>query len=1145
MSNRILWMLLFSGIVMFGRNGRAQEMITDTHFQRGVNAKGLVPTETVLGPLQFTTANGAPFWGMAEWYSKQTIYGTTPIVRPSGAYRWSNSYKHATLGPVGTDDSDAILYVDSIAEYGGVYRTSSGTWPHLLVDQKISSPGGGAANYAPWLSDLDELRINIDARLNSAYNYYGSGYNSTLHAAQFVVYFTVQYLQTGQTGYGDYLWFGLKFYDDRYTKPGLYANWDGGTSKYIYNIGIPFTDTGLTLGQWKTISGDLLPHIKTAFNAARAAGALPYSGNLADYKIGGMNMGWEVPGLSRVEMQVRNFSLMYAPIGWSLINDRTVLATTANHPDFPVHYANNGNTGSPATRIGLPLSGSTGFRKTDSGLLMLEAANHSISGAVDVAAGILGVSTNDLSLPNVDGITVQSGAQLLLGEFVSGTQAKTMRIAAPVTIAGNGPGNFGALFTRGDKNTGEFEGPVTLAGDARIGTYGVVNTNRFTGGLGGSGTLTLRGQGTSTSFFGIESPFTHQGDTVLASLNANLIVRLYGADYLPTNTVLRLEPENATRGTTLQLNGFDQTLAGLSSNTSAWRRVVNNSATAATLTINDAGNRTFSGTLGNSTANEKNFGVVKTGSGFWTLSGANTYSGSTLISKGRIIVANGNALGGTAAGTTVDSGANLTLQDDITVNEPLIIAGTAGGSTIGVVRNLSGNNTLGGNIDLTANATIVSSAGLLSINGAIDSNTRNLDLRGAGDMAVNGVISGTGTYVAHGDDGTLTLSGLNTFSGQMRIDRGVVVANTLADTGTASSLGKGGSAPIRMGWQSNSGGMLRYTGGAASTDRRFQMGYGSLATHTASGGIENNGTGALNFTAAAFNSRETTATAARTLALGGSNAGGNTIQGIIADNHASNGGMIGLVKTGAGKWILSGNNTFSGGTTVSAGTLVANADGALGTNDVSVADGATLVLQGGSSNNYIGDLADLVLGSTAVLGLDFTGEDIIKRLSLDGGATWVADGIYNASTLNSLGSGTYTGTGALNVGGVGYAGWASNWGVALGATTDDYDNDGLPNVYEYGLGGDPTNPANQGIPPAYGIQNVGGTNYFGYIHPQLSDPDSGIGYYLELNTNLLLGVWTNDGYMVLGTNVTGGTFNYVTNTTSTVDGKKFIRLIIE
>ncbi|MCK5675848.1 MAG: hypothetical protein KAH99_02405, partial [Verrucomicrobia bacterium] len=127
----------------------------------------------------------------------------------------------------------------------------------------------------------------------------------------------------------------------------------------------------------------------------------------------------------------------------------------------------------------------------------------------------------------------------------------------------------------------------------------------------------------------------------------------------------------------------------------------------------------------------------------------------------------------------------------------------------------------------------------------------------------------------------------------------------------------------------------------------------------------------------------------------------------------------------------------------------------------------------------------------------------------------------------------------------GYVTWAAGWGVDIGAETNDYDLDGLVNIYEYGLGGDPTNAANQGTFPEFGIVNVGGRNWFGYLHPQLSDPDSGLSYFLELSTDLVNGSWTNSGYTIAGTNVTGGELDFVTNVTDTVNSQKFIKLIIE
>ena len=130
-------------------------------------------------------------------------------------------------------------------------------------------------------------------------------------------------------------------------------------------------------------------------------------------------------------------------------------------------------------------------------------------------------------------------------------------------------------------------------------------------------------------------------------------------------------------------------------------------------------------------------------------------------------------------------------------------------------------------------------------------------------------------------------------------------------------------------------------------------------------------------------------------------------------------------------------------------------------------------------------------------------------------------------------------------GATGYAGWAAGWGTDIGAETADPDGDGLLNIYEYGLGGDPTNAANQGTSPEFGMVNVGGTNWFGYVYPQLADPESGLSYFLETSTDLAIGTWSNVGYTVTGTNITGGDLDFVTNITDTVDSQKFIRLIIE
>ncbi|QHI69829.1 hypothetical protein [Tichowtungia aerotolerans] len=128
---------------------------------------------------------------------------------------------------------------------------------------------------------------------------------------------------------------------------------------------------------------------------------------------------------------------------------------------------------------------------------------------------------------------------------------------------------------------------------------------------------------------------------------------------------------------------------------------------------------------------------------------------------------------------------------------------------------------------------------------------------------------------------------------------------------------------------------------------------------------------------------------------------------------------------------------------------------------------------------------------------------------------------------------------------VGYVGWALSWSVDIGASTNDYDGDGLSNLYEYGLGGDPTDALDQGTSPTVAIENVGGTNWLNYVCPQRSDAGGELTYSVELTTNLVSGTWVNAGYSVLGTNVTGDSLDFVTNTVDMMEDQKFIRLIIE
>src|SRR6185436_11099240 len=115
-----------------------------------------------------------------------------------------------------------------------------------------------------------------------------------------------------------------------------------------------------------------------------------------------------------------------------------------------------------------------------------------------------------------------------------------------------------------------------------------------------------------------------------------------------------------------------------------------------------------------------------------------------------------------------------------------------------------------------------------------------------------------------------------------------------------SDIGASGSAAenLRL-----NGGALQYTGGAASMDRLFSLGTGS-------GTIDASGSGALVLN----NSGPVglSGLGARVLTLTGSSTDDNTLAAALGNSGAG----TSLAKSGAGKWVLTGSNSYSGGTSI-------------------------------------------------------------------------------------------------------------------------------------------------------------------------------------------------------------------------------------
>ncbi|ECB8616052.1 fibronectin-binding autotransporter adhesin ShdA, partial [Salmonella enterica subsp. enterica serovar Havana] len=166
--------------------------------------------------------------------------------------------------------------------------------------------------------------------------------------------------------------------------------------------------------------------------------------------------------------------------------------------------------------------------------------------------------------------------------------------------------------------------------------------------------------------------------------------------------------------------------------------------------------------------------VEKSGDDVLTLSGANSYSGGTLISDGTLVASNVDALG--SGDVTNNATLEMNTGGDFINN----IGGTgrvekSGDDTL----TLSGSNTYTGGTLISDGTLVASNVEALGTGDVTNNATLELNTGGTFDNA----ISGSGQVVKSGDD-VLTLSGANSYSGGTLISDGTLVASNVEALGS-------------------------------------------------------------------------------------------------------------------------------------------------------------------------------------------------------------------------------------------------------------------------------------------------------------------------------------------------------------------------
>jgi fibronectin-binding autotransporter adhesin len=482
-------------------------------------------------------------------------------------------------------------------------------------------------------------------------------------------------------------------------------------------------------------------------------------------------------------------------------------------------------------------------------------------------------------------------------------------------------------------------------------------------------------------------------------------------------------------------------------------------------------------------------GLEKNGNSTLVLTGANTYTGATLIDSGSAItIGNGGSMGSLVS--NVSSTGTGSLGFDRT--NPYTYAGTLSG-TLNVVSSgsnvatLSGINTYSGTTTVFSgtfragsNSAFGGATGLsaVSINagGTFDLNGHNntvgslggvgtatlggatLTLGNAGASSFfGGTISGPGSISSA--EFSLTLSGNNTYSGGTTITSGTVIANNASGSG---ATGSGGitidlGASLLLG-QSNLLGNLNPTAsitdlGTLAFDRSDLTPTVFSNPITGTGGVDHDGTGITTLTGLNTYSGTTTIlqgtlqagsttafssasavnfTSNGTLDLNGFN---STVASINATgpsliklgngtltigNPASSTTYAGVISGpgsmayGGNSIILTGTNTYTGGTTITHGSvLVAGAGSGTGTGNIAISPGAILDIGAGSTT-----------GSVAAPTITDNGQVNFNRSDIptfSGNINGTGTVTTNGGGVTLIGDNTYTGgtnitTGTVSVG---------------------------------------------------------------------------------------------------------------------------------
>jgi autotransporter-associated beta strand protein len=428
--------------------------------------------------------------------------------------------------------------------------------------------------------------------------------------------------------------------------------------------------------------------------------------------------------------------------------------------------------------------------------------------------------------------------------------------------------------------------------------------------------------------------------------------------------------------------------------------------------------------------------LTQAGGGFVVLTNDNTYAGGTIATAGWIKIGDGGTHGSIQGDILTGPGGKVSFNH----SDTYIFAGDASAASgFGGALEQAGTGTLilTGDTVLQSNMGVVISSGVLQIGnggatgsviGGINNNS-SLVLNRSDDSIFDATVNGTGSVTLIGS-GTVTLLNIFEHTGGTTISNGAL---RIGNGGTSGSI---------------AGNILNST--SLTFDRSDTLSYTGVIS--GSGTVTQAGAGTLILTGENTYSGGTTVSSG-TLQIGNGTSGG--ISGNVADNgtlifnrsdSVTFSGVISgtgsLTQAGAGTLILTGSNTYSGGTIISSGAISIGSDAALGTGTITMG-GGTLIFTPGftTTRNYDVEagggtfsagppgvsapgqqltMGGVISGSGAVTFTGFGGTTLTGNNTYTGGTTiyegaiQVGDGATSGAIVGDVVSGVATANAGIN-----------------------------------------------------------------------------------------------------------------------------------